>query len=69
MNIFLSSVLLCIGVVLGVYSVIGLELATEGSKALPEAVTVQAITPTDDQLLEFWFGSGDKAALRKRICK
>lgn len=24
---------------------------------------------TDEQLLDFWFGNGDKTALRKRICK
>lgn len=25
--------------------------------------------PTDEQLVAFWFGDGDKSALRKRICK
>jgi len=25
--------------------------------------------PTDEQLLNWWFGNGDKAALRERICK
>ena len=27
------------------------------------------VPPTDEQLLQWWFGSGDKAKLRERICK
>ena len=25
--------------------------------------------PTDEQLVNWWFGNGDKAKLRERICK
>lgn len=34
-------------------------------KPVKEVVEVQA---TDEQLLAFWFGPGDKAKLRKRVC-
>ena len=39
-------------------------------KENPKTITTVVNQPaTDDQLLEFWFGNGDKDALRKRICK
>lgn len=68
MKQFMWPTVILIGVTLGVYATIGLELAIGRSKALPEPV-VKHIPPSDDQLVEFWFGKGDKTALRKRICK
>lgn len=34
-------------------------------KPIKEVVEIPA---TDEQLLAFWFGPGDKAKLRKRVC-
>lgn len=68
MKQFMWPTVLLVGVALGVYATIGLELALERSKGLTEPV-VKHVPPSDDQLMEFWFGNGDKIALRKRICK
>jgi hypothetical protein len=35
----------------------------------PSVRLVEVFMPaTDQQLMSFWFGSGDKAKLRKRVC-
>ncbi len=68
MKPFIWPTVLLIGVAIGVYATMGLELAIGRSKPLPEPV-VRHVPPSDEQLVEFWFGKGDKAALRKRICK
>ena len=49
----------CIGAIIVLYP-----------KEEPQRITTIVNQPaTDEQLLEFWFGNGDKASLRKRICK
>jgi len=40
--------------------------AKPSPKPVKELVELPA---TDEQLLAFWFGPGDKAKLRKRVCK
>lgn len=50
-----------------VFTAIVFGMAERYSK--PPEVQVVYKEPTDEQLTAFWFGDGDKAALRKRICK
>lgn len=39
------------------------------SKPIAPVIKYVHVPATDDQLISFWFGNGDKQSLRKRICK
>jgi hypothetical protein len=52
----------------GYWAILFLAMLSEHKQEKVKQVVIYK-EPTDEQLLNWWFGTGDKAALRERICK